>query len=272
MILFRQRGALSSLSTDLTASGLHVRIVDVHSGEASQCQSVDLGRWASLTFEIPQGNYPTELRINLSRLPCIVELAEISLNDAQSGSCLWVAREVADLRKLEFSQAVTLLPLPDRCWLLSRENDPSIHLPPLQTTSAVKVDISLRLERSFDRLFDALRVNIRELGQTMRPSGEQVDAAELRAELKNSQSERMLVAAQLSQIGADRQRLQIELDGVERALQTVRTELASARAEANSLRDSLVSEKALRSAMECSRSWRLLAPLRALMKKTKEQS
>jgi len=263
------------VSHELRTSGFGVYVVDGSLKESNRRQAVDLGKWTTLTFDLPQGISPSEFRISLADLPCIVELAEVSLKDVASGRTLWAARETGDLRRLTFSTAATLLPFPDRCWLLGLENDLSVQMPLLPNPAALsRVEISLRLERSFDRLSDALRANVRALDRASqdRPSRAEIDATELRAELRNSQSERMLVAAQLSQVGADRQRLRIELDAAERTLESVRNELTSAKAEADTLRDSLASEKALRSAMECSRSWRLLAPVRALISKTKGQS
>jgi hypothetical protein len=98
------------------------------------------------------------------------------------------------------------------------------------------------------------------------------DSGKLRLELIASQSGRMLAVAQLRQSEAERQYLRSELDRAEHALleysrvqSELESDLESLRAEADSLRNSLEAEKAIRNSIETSRSWRWTRPLRELI-------
>jgi hypothetical protein len=115
------------------------------------------------------------------------------------------------------------------------------------------------------------------------------DSAKLRTELMASQSGRMLLVAQLRQFEAERGYLRGELGRVQHALETVsqelsecsrarsellsaKNELAALEAEANFLRHSLVTERAIRNSIETSRTWRWTRPLRDLLNANKRQA
>ncbi len=98
------------------------------------------------------------------------------------------------------------------------------------------------------------------------------NAEELRAELLASQSGRMLAVAQLRQSDAERDYLRGELDRAEHALSEcsraqdeLQSRLDFLQAEANALRHSLETEKAIRNSIETSRSWRWTRPFRELL-------
>jgi chromosome segregation ATPase len=102
------------------------------------------------------------------------------------------------------------------------------------------------------------------------------DLAELRAELMASQNGRMLAASQLRQCEAERVYLRNELERAEHTLaeyarvQTeLRADLDSLKTEAESLRNSLETEQAIRRSLETSRSWRWTRPLRDLLNANK---
>jgi len=105
------------------------------------------------------------------------------------------------------------------------------------------------------------------------------DAAELRAELLASQSGRMLAVAQLRQNDAERDYLRDELDRAQHALSEysraqgeLQSHLDSLRAEADSLRHNLETERAIRNSIETSRSWRWTRPFRELLSNNKRRS
>jgi hypothetical protein len=102
------------------------------------------------------------------------------------------------------------------------------------------------------------------------------DSAELRAELIASQSGRMLAATQLRQCEAERVYLRNELDRAEHTLaeyarieKEVRADLESLKTEAESLRNNLETEQAIRRSLETSRTWRWTRPLRDLLNANK---
>jgi len=100
--------------------------------------------------------------------------------------------------------------------------------------------------------------------------------AELRAELIASQSGRMLAATQLRQCEAERSYLRDELDRAEHTLaeyarieKELRADLESLKTEAESLRNNLEMEQAIRRSLETSHTWRWTRPLRDLLNATK---
>jgi chromosome segregation ATPase len=105
------------------------------------------------------------------------------------------------------------------------------------------------------------------------------DSAQLRAELMASQSGRMLAAAQVRQCEAERVYLRNELDRAEHTLaeyarvqKELRADLESLKIEAESLRNSLATEQAIRRSLETSRSWRWTRPLRDFLNANKGRS
>ena len=105
------------------------------------------------------------------------------------------------------------------------------------------------------------------------------NAEELRAELLASQSGRMLAVAQLRQSDAEREYLREELERAQHALSEcsrsqgeLQSRLDSLQAEADSLRHSLETEKALRNLIETSRSWRWTRPFRELLSTNKRRA
>lgn len=89
----------------------------------------------------------------------------------------------------------------------------------------------------------------------------------LRAELKNAQRERTLLAAQIIQITADRNFMRAELKHTDELIEAARLKSALAddlQIEVASLRQELELERAARAVIEESRSWRLILRLRRL--------
>ncbi len=94
-----------------------------------------------------------------------------------------------------------------------------------------------------------------------------------------SQSGRMLAAAQVRQCEAERVYLRNELDRAEHTLaeyarvqKELRAHLESLKIEAESLRNSLATEQAIRRSLETSRSWRWTRPLRDFLNANKGRS
>jgi hypothetical protein len=91
------------------------------------------------------------------------------------------------------------------------------------------------------------------------------EVAELRAELRNSQNERMLMAAQLRQVSVERNYHQNELERVEKLLADEQGQVVALREELERLRANYEAERITRIAMQQSRSWQLTRPLRGLL-------
>jgi long-subunit acyl-CoA synthetase (AMP-forming) len=96
------------------------------------------------------------------------------------------------------------------------------------------------------------------------------EAESLRAELNNSQNERMRLSAQLAQIIEERNKARSELKHTEQIIEAARLKSALAddlEIEVAALRHELNVERLKRAAIEESRSWRLILKLRKLLNK-----
>ncbi|MGA8028531.1 MAG: class I SAM-dependent methyltransferase [Bryobacteraceae bacterium] len=235
-----------------------------YSESATTKQTVEFGRWSTLVFDFPEGVGTGPLRIDPADRPCTIELGEISITDQRSGELLWKARHVPDLRGLTFQGTVVVLPDEHRCLLFSYGDDPQFLVPALQEDrEAIRVEISLRLDRSLDAVSGALNTQAQKREEEVKHARAAAEAekAVLRAELRNSQGERMSLSAQIAQIAAERNQIRAELKRAQELIVSSRSQQAE-----------LEHERAIRVSIQESRSWRLSAPFRAFMHAVRKKS
>lgn len=252
-----------------------VQVFPGHGGEyaesSSATQTVEFGRWSTLVFEFPEGIGTEPLRIDLADLPCTIELGEISITHQRTGGLLWAARHAPELRALMLHGTVVLLPEERECLLFSYGDDPQIQLPSLeQEHEAIRVEISLRLDRTFEAVREALNA------QTQKQKEAVQTVSRLESEisiLRGSAEEAGQRASRLeSEMSALQRSMESELslrDSLESQLIAVKTELeeliASSRlaeaeeavqrasrleAEMSALQRSMESEVSLRGSLE----------------------
>ena len=92
--------------------------------------------------------------------------------------------------------------------------------------------------------------------------------------LENTQTERMLLAAQVAQLTAERDRLRAELKHMDELIAAARVKSAlvdDLQVEVATLRHELNLEKLARAAIEESRSWRLILRVRRLLDKVRRR-
>lgn len=223
-----------------------------YSEGASAIQSIELEQWHTVIFDFSDGIGSGPLRIDPADCPCVIELGKISLTSQPSGNVLWNAADMTGLQSLVCSGSSVILPNDDKYLIFSHGIDPQLILPFIEHDGAVRVTISLRVTAALDAVSEALNTN------QIRTTAD-LEIAGLRAELKNTQAERMLAAAELSQVIAERNEARRELRRVEQVVETSRIHIAK-EASAREL------ERATRIAMEQSRSWRITRPMRILMR------
>jgi hypothetical protein len=256
-----------------------------YSEDTSAAQCVEFGQWKTLTFDLPEGIGDGPLRIDPADCPCIVELGRLSITSQESGTVMWSAEDAAVMRSLRFSELAALLPREDRCLLLSYGDDPTVLLPPLAFEHGpMRVTISLRLDRAFDAVCEALNAEARahaELIESRTATNSEI--AGFRAELSSVRAELTCVQGELSKVTVERNDARREMRMLEPLLESTRfrlqqessqkirleTELMALResveSELTRLRSGFESERANRMAMEGSRSWRLTKPMRRFM-------
>lgn len=240
-----------------------------YSEETSATEMIERAGWSRVSFDFPEG-FDGPLRIDPADRPCVIEIGEVSVKSAASGVPIWEASNASSLCNLKLLNDLFALPAADRYLLLSYDDDPVIQtpdLPPIQ--DAVHVEVSLRIDRSFEGAAQAL--------QEERISAER-KLMELQTELKSSHSERMILTAQLTQTIAERNHARGELREAQLFIETLKASQASSVDEAseeeiqllnqkvNTLQLLLDRERAICLALQNSKSWRVTKPLRAFVR------
>jgi hypothetical protein len=215
-----------------------------YSEQESSTQQIETGAWQALEFQLPKGSGSGPLRIDPADCPCVIELGEISVTNDEMSGRLWSANTPSALRKLGFSNTVTLLPARDKCLLFSFGDDPQVLLPAFaQQNHPLRVKISLKVDRNLNAVSEALT------------GVHDAELVSLRAELRTAQAEVMLSAAELSQVAAERNEARRELARAEQLAENACVRSSKSDDLTKSLETELESIKQ-------SLSWRATAPVR----------
>lgn len=280
-----------------------------YSEDNSFTQPIEVDAWQELLFELPQGTGRGPVRIDPSDCPSLIEIGRITVSSIASGTTIWAAK-ASELRELHFSGSMLLLPSDHACLLLSYGTDPRIALPVLdQPDEPARVEISLRIRGTTDVNYEDLDPHMREgletarhlissgpaqlaqLEATLREATSKGEAAlreatskreaalvelrdlhTVRAELRTSQNERMLLTADLKQGALENSHLRHEIETLESTIESVREKVRAEKRrteeleeEIEQLKAELKGEQDIRAGIMRSVSWRLTAPARSVM-------
>ncbi len=209
--------------------------------ETSLTQHIDIDRSERLSFYLPHGLGNGPVRIDPAACPCVIDIARIAVRDIASGTVLWEADDPARLLSaVTVSGSAALLSNFRLGVLVSYGNDPRIILPAIEHYERpVGIDISLRINTSYEAVYEALQMQAREQIERLdlELAAARATNDELTAELRQSQSERMLMSFEMKQAIFDRHAAERELKRVEAEcmeIESVRRDLGIARAQLES--------------------------------------
>ncbi len=201
-----------------------------YSEETGLLQKTQAGVWDTLEFELPQGLGNGSLRIDPSHEPSLVQIRELSLVTHPTGEPLW-SLFVDSADDIATDGTATLLPSSDGLLVSSFGDDPQIILPFLKNTpGAVRLRLQLRVL------------------PTPMPAPEVIRDLIEKAKIENERCAEELRHSNAAKDQANDRRI-----AVEEILKTTEAKLKD--------------ERNLRSAMDNSLSWRVTAPIRAIMAK-----
>ncbi len=170
--------------------------------QQSITQQIDLASWTTLTFEMPPGAYRGPVRIDPANLACVAEIAEIKVSDAETGSVIAVLRDALALRKSLSLHSALLLPCKEKCLIVCDGADPQILVSvPGDVAGPTLLEISLRVDADSSAIANIVATHL--AGESIDPAASE-EARLLKAELKAAQSERLVLAAELTQLATEK--------------------------------------------------------------------
>jgi hypothetical protein len=225
-----------------------------------------IGAWSTLVFDLAPGSLRSPIRFRPVDIPCLVEIAEFHIYDAASGNMLIGLRGVADLKRFVINDSAVCLPGGDRYLLFCFRADSHLQVSPdVDFVGAVRIQVTMKLHKEMEEVARFLRF----------PPDDAADVEILRSELRSSHASRLLLAAELTRCGTEKNALVREQEEI---MNTYRErvkrleemlEIANSRASVTAQLRAEENEKrtaaALKS-MEESLSWRVTKPLRAVMR------
>jgi len=288
-----------------------------YSEETSLLQQIGIDQSEKLSFFLARGLGSGPVRIDPAACPGLIDVDRIAVIDAVSNTMVWEAEGTALLlSNLTVSGSAAMLKNCRSGLLVSYGDDPQLILPTIeQHDGPVRIEISLRLTSSYDAIYEALQSHAGDLvhaaEQDLHEHIERTDREltaskatidELTAELRESRSERMLMAFEMKEAIFERHAAERELKWTEgegmplklsemesarRELETARLELESAdrrlqsaqqdaevtsrrvaglEAEIASLEANLHDERLIHIGIMQSVSWRVTEPARQIMR------
>jgi hypothetical protein len=237
-------------------------------------RKIGLGSWTTLTFDLPPGAFRGPVRLDPTDQPGIVEVGEIKVSDAQTGTVVACIREAAALRQLPLADSLLSLPSKEKCLFLSYGTDPQMQLSlPADVPGPCRLDISLRIEAEPWAVVKTVAAQLQgEHGLRETKMAEEIQL--LKAELKAAQSERLALAAEVSQLATDKRKaIREKEEAIESARrlagqdESERLALPSESREdvlrrQSDLESELEKQRAIVRGVERSASWRVTAPIR----------
>ncbi len=207
-----------------------------YSEDTSLLKKGKSGTWNTLTFELPEDLGREPLRIDPGHAPSLVEVSDIEIGSRLSGDVLWKVNASSNSGSLTASGTSTLHPVGNALLLVSFGDDPQLLLTmPSDLREPLQLSISLRVSPAPNPAPQIVEELIK---------AEQTLAEHRKSEATAARLECDRIAAQLSQVAAEEQSTQQRLHAAE---------------------DKLLSEQAIRMAMQQSLSWKMTEPIRKLL-------
>ncbi len=207
-----------------------------YSEDTSLLKKGKSGTWNTLTFELPEHLEQGPLRIDPGHAPSLVEVGEIEISSRSSGSVLWRAGASSNTDSVAASGTSALLPTGDALLLVSVGDDPQLLLTmPPDLRAPLQLSITLRVSPARSPAPQIVEELIKAEQTVAQQSKKEATAARLECDR---------IAAQLSQVVAEETSTQQRLRAAE---------------------DKLLSERAIRMAMQQSLSWKMTEPIRKLL-------
>lgn len=241
------------------------------------CADVETGCWIIAGFQLGPGSLDGPIRIDPADLPCQVEIAEIKVFDANSHNMLLCGEEEFFFKQSAIVNSAILLPGTDRFTLFCFGTNPQFTLAHnVDFSGAIRIELLIRIEEQFARVAAVLRkANDPESATNRAKHVAEIEG--LRNEIRASQSSRLLLAAELSQLATEKnfvmrekdeevRRLENRLHKVEEQLKDSQAETQTALQRIEILAKSENSLLDLKSSVENSLSWRVTKPLRDVMR------
>jgi hypothetical protein len=243
--------------------------------ETSVATGLRNGQWHHVRLELPQGTGDGPLRVDPADSVCVIQFAGAQLLRAADGAVLrsWTSE---DIRQWRPAGDLVLLPGDEPTRLLSTGHDPQLLLPAMDSRVSDQpliFEARIRVEEGLSAIVPVLS-GARGPGQSdefearLAAAVAERDASNLRAEQLSAEV-RHLQAAQFT-VAADYRRVHALNDALQTELTMLKGRLESERQGWESERQRTLDEaEALRAELRVtlgSRSWRLTAPLRALLR------
>jgi hypothetical protein len=199
-----------------------------YSEEASQVRKIAPGDWQTVVFELRDPEIKGPIRFDPCNMPAIVEVGDISIHSIANGEMLWSSTASAEKREFRVEGTARAHPRNSSA-LISGGDDPIIILnTPPTLPGPIKITIALKVTAGLP-FIDAMSRIVGELSEADRRR-----------------------TRQTKELQETRDRLATELGRTKDELYQVRTALTSERAHTAGILNSL--------------SWRVTAPVRAVMK------
>jgi hypothetical protein len=251
-----------------------------YSEESAVGTEITVGQWQHVRLDLPQGSGGGPIRVDPADRAGVIEFAGLQLLRAADGAILrsWTN---PDVRQWRPAADLVILPGEEPIRLLSTGHDPQLLLPDLDSTvtdQPLILEARVRVEEDLSAVIPVLSAGLPATEARLVVSAAAV--AELEAKLAESvatTAERDALAVRTQQLSAEIRHLQAERFSVAtdyRRIHTVneslQTELTALSGRFESERQRWVDEnEKLRAELRImlgSRSWRLTAPLRALIR------
>lgn len=225
-----------------------------YSEETSSLRQIEPEVVHEISFDLPNGMGSQVLRIDPANKPGLIEIFHLSVLRLDNGQALWDAATAKSLSAVVVTGTAERVASEESLFILSLGADPQCFLPPIALYDGpVRVEITMRMHDSVSVVFRMLK------------SALERHQATLTGELRLSQSERMLLAAEMKQIMSDRNDARRELRVAADAIQHARSKREQMEHEIDRLNKLLEQDRSVVFAMQRSLSWKATAPIRSLM-------
>lgn len=246
-----------------------------YSEQEAVSQEVRPGAWTTLTFTLTEKAFTGPVRIDVGNQPGIIEIGRIKVSDAHTGALLADFRDPSALRQIHPLESLMIIPSAEKYLLLCYGTEPKMQLSlPRETSGTCRLEISLRVEHEAAALAHAIAVHLK--GEQESQNQKQTEESKLlKLELKAAQSERLVLAAEVSQLANDKRNALREheelLEATRRIAEQHEVDRSGLISEINQLEKAVENQREIIRGVERSLSWRVTAPVRKMMEALRGQ-
>jgi hypothetical protein len=183
-----------------------------------QSQTVELGRWTTVTFDLEAGSCAGPIRLDPADAPCLVEIGALRILDAATGGSLLDLRGREQLKSLNLTDELVPVSLDERYILFCYGDDPKLEIiQPSSFSGSARLELSILFGPSFKALAATLSEVVAERDKMAR------DLKIVKRQLSAAQSSRLLLAAEWSRLATEKNSAQGDIA----AGQNIREDLAA---------------------------------------------